>query len=92
MSIYSSKTGVTSILKSFSGADRERAKTVALNKVRFSTPKEKGIVESVRVALEEHNFHLIQEFTFFIREGDICVSYHYLKPFNCKLGTLKFTG
>jgi len=75
MSIYSSKTGITSILKSFCSADRERAKTAALNKVRFSTPKEKGIVESVRVALEEKNFHLIQEFTHFIREADLCVSY-----------------
>lgn len=73
MSVYSSKTGVTSILKSFSNADRERAKKAALNKVRFTTPKEKGIIESVRVALEEHNFHLIQEFTHFIREAEICV-------------------
>ncbi|KAH8400618.1 hypothetical protein KR222_008739 [Zaprionus bogoriensis] len=71
MSMYSSKTGVPSILKTFSGADRERAKAAALNKVRFETPKEKGIVESVRVALEEHNFHLIQEFTHFIREADL---------------------
>ncbi|XP_060651233.1 RNA polymerase I-specific transcription initiation factor RRN3 [Drosophila nasuta] len=72
MSMFSSKTGITSILKSFSGADRERAKTAALNKVRFSTPKEKGIIESVRVALEEHNFHLIQEFTYFLREAELC--------------------
>ncbi|ALC40408.1 Tif-IA, partial [Drosophila busckii] len=71
MSVYSSKTGVTSILKSFSSADRERAKTAALNKVRFETPKEKGIVESVRVALEEQNFHLIQEFTYFLSEADL---------------------
>ncbi|KAH8262789.1 hypothetical protein KR044_000362 [Drosophila immigrans] len=72
MSMFSSKTGITSILKSYSGSDRERAKTAALNKVRFSTPKEKGIIESVRVALEEHNFHLIQEFTYFLREADFC--------------------
>ncbi|KAM8715760.1 hypothetical protein ACLKA7_002756 [Drosophila subpalustris] len=72
MSLYSSKTGTTSILKSFSSADRERAKTAALNKVRFSTPKEKGIVESVRVALEDHNFYLIKEFTYFINEADLC--------------------
>ncbi|XP_034100805.1 RNA polymerase I-specific transcription initiation factor RRN3 [Drosophila albomicans] len=72
MSMFSSKTGITSILKSFSGADRERAKTAALNKVRFSTPKEKGIIESVRVALEEHNFHFIQEFTYFLREAELC--------------------
>ncbi|XP_062143044.1 LOW QUALITY PROTEIN: RNA polymerase I-specific transcription initiation factor RRN3 [Drosophila sulfurigaster albostrigata] len=72
MSMFSSKTGITSILKSYSGADRERAKTAALNKVRFSTPKEKGIIESVRVALEEHNFHLIQEFTYFLREAELC--------------------
>lgn len=74
MSVYSSKTTNTSILKSFSSADRERIKTAALNKVRFITPKEKGIVESVRVALEEKNFHLIQEFTYFLREADLCVS------------------
>ncbi|TDG46125.1 hypothetical protein AWZ03_007467 [Drosophila navojoa] len=72
MSIYSSKTTNTSILKPFSSADRERVKAAALNKVRFITPKEKGIVESVRVALEENNFHLIQEFTHFLREADLC--------------------
>lgn len=75
MSMYSSKTGVTSILKSFSGADRERAKTAALNKVRFQTPKVKGIIESVRVALDDHNFHLIQEFTHFVCEADLSVSW-----------------
>lgn len=74
MSVYSSKTTTTSILKSFSSADRERVKTAALNKVRFITPKEKGIVESVRVALDEQNFHLIQEFTYYLREADLCVS------------------
>ncbi|EDV99002.1 RNA polymerase I-specific transcription initiation factor RRN3 [Drosophila grimshawi] len=71
MSVYSSKTVNTSILKAFSNADRERVKTAAINKVRFVTPKEKGIVESVRVALEEKNFHLVQEFTYFLCEAEL---------------------
>lgn len=71
MSIYTSKTVTTSVLKSYSGADRERAKTAAANKVRFATTKEKGLVESVRIAVEEGKFHLIQEFTYFLRESDI---------------------
>ncbi|EDV35386.1 uncharacterized protein Dana_GF22755, isoform A [Drosophila ananassae] len=68
MSVYPTKT---SILKTFSGADRERAKVMAANKVRFSTPKEKGLAESVRVASEEQNFHLVHEFTYFLREAEL---------------------
>ncbi|KAH8292756.1 hypothetical protein KR054_000362 [Drosophila jambulina] len=71
MSVFTSKTGATSILKPFSGADRERAKTAAANKVRFATPKEKGLVESIRLAVEDGNFHLVQEFSYFIRESDL---------------------
>ncbi|KAH8251454.1 hypothetical protein KR038_000158 [Drosophila bunnanda] len=71
MSVYTSKTGATSILKPFSGADREKAKTAAANKVRFATAKEKGLVESIRVAVEDGNFLLVQEFTYFIRESDL---------------------
>ncbi|XP_068139988.1 RNA polymerase I-specific transcription initiation factor RRN3 [Drosophila tropicalis] len=71
MSVYTSKTSVTSILKTFSSVDRERAKTAALNKVRFATPKEKGLKESVRVALEEHDYHLVQEFSYFLCEADL---------------------
>lgn len=71
MSVYTTKT---SILKTFSGADRERAKVMAANKVRFSTPKEKGLAESVRVASEEQNFHLVHEFTYFLREAELDVS------------------
>jgi len=75
MPVYSSKTGVKSILRPFDSGDIERAKTAALNKVRFTTPKKMGIVESVRVALEEQNFKLIREFAFFICVADHCVSY-----------------
>ncbi|KAH8394037.1 RNA polymerase I-specific transcription initiation factor RRN3 [Drosophila serrata] len=71
MSIYTTKSGATSILKPFSGADRERAKTAAANKVRFATAKEKGLLESIRVAVEDGNFHFVQEFTYFIRESDL---------------------
>ncbi|XP_044315217.1 RNA polymerase I-specific transcription initiation factor RRN3 isoform X2 [Drosophila rhopaloa] len=71
MSVLTSTTGVTSILKTFSGEERHRAKTVAANKVRFSTPKEKGLAESVRVAVEEGNFYLVKEFTFFLWEAEL---------------------
>lgn len=62
---------MTSILKTFSGVKRNQANAVAINKVRFSTPKEKGLAESVRVALEERNFHLVKEFTYFLREAEL---------------------
>ncbi|XP_039481848.1 RNA polymerase I-specific transcription initiation factor RRN3 [Drosophila santomea] len=71
MSFFTSKTDVTSILKTFSGVKRHQANAVAINKVRFSTPKEKGLAESVRVALEDRNFHLVKEFTYFIREAEL---------------------
>ncbi|BFF93998.1 RNA polymerase I-specific transcription initiation factor RRN3 [Drosophila madeirensis] len=70
MSAYTSKTGTTSILKSFTSADRERAKAAAINKVRFSTPKEKGLLESVRAA-QGGNFHLVKEFSFYLLEADL---------------------
>ncbi|KAH8241230.1 hypothetical protein KR032_002955 [Drosophila birchii] len=71
MSVYTRKTGATSILKPFSGADRERAKTAAANKVRFATLREIGLAESIRLAVEDANFHLVHEFTYFIRESDL---------------------
>ncbi|KAH8421224.1 hypothetical protein KR009_001757 [Drosophila setifemur] len=71
MSVLTNKTGVKSILKSFSGADRERVKAAAANKVRFVTTRDKGLAESVRVALEEGNFHMVEEFTYFLREAEI---------------------
>jgi len=64
---------VTSILKPFSSAEGYRATSVTANKVRFSSPKERGLAESVRVALEEGNFHPVKEFTNFIRQAEINV-------------------
>jgi len=53
MSVYSNKTGIKSSLKPYCSDNIKRAKTAVLNKVRFTTPKKMGIIESVRVALEE---------------------------------------
>jgi len=75
MSVYSNKTGIKSSLKPYCSDNIKRAKTAVLNKVRFTTPKKMGIIESVRVALEEKNFHLIKEFAYFILMADLCVSY-----------------
>ncbi|KAH8272200.1 hypothetical protein KR018_011108, partial [Drosophila ironensis] len=61
---------ITSI-KSFAGADRERIKTAAVNKVRFAEIRRKGLVESVRVASDERNFHWVQEFAYFLREAEL---------------------
>ncbi|XP_017085375.2 RNA polymerase I-specific transcription initiation factor RRN3, partial [Drosophila eugracilis] len=69
--LYTMKSGVTSILKPFSVAKRHTANAVTLNKVRFATPKEKGLVESVRVAINEGNFNMVKEFTFFLREAEL---------------------
>lgn len=65
-------SGIRYTPEPISNADRERAKEAALNKVRSEMPREKGIRESVRVALEERNFHLVMEFTHFIRVIEIC--------------------
>ncbi|XP_070855393.1 RNA polymerase I-specific transcription initiation factor RRN3-like isoform X6 [Drosophila suzukii] len=71
MSLHTSMSVVTSILKPFSSAEGYRATSVTANKVRFSSPKERGLAESVRVALEEGNFHPVKEFTNFIRQAEI---------------------
>ncbi|XP_043949730.1 RNA polymerase I-specific transcription initiation factor RRN3 isoform X2 [Drosophila biarmipes] len=71
MSLHTSKTGLTSFFKKFSSEERYRATAVAVNKVRFSSPKERGLAESVRVALEEGNFHLLKEFTNFLRQAEL---------------------
>ncbi|KAH8346289.1 hypothetical protein KR084_001946 [Drosophila pseudotakahashii] len=68
---YASKSGVTSILKTFSSAERHRSTSVAVNKVRFFSPKDVGLAESIRVAQEEGNFHLVKEYIHFLRHSEL---------------------
>uniref|UniRef100_A0A6P4E2K2 RNA polymerase I-specific transcription initiation factor RRN3-like n=1 Tax=Drosophila rhopaloa TaxID=1041015 RepID=A0A6P4E2K2_DRORH len=69
MSVYTTRTGLKSILKKFPGWQRVRLE--AANKVRFSISIEKGLAESVRVALEEGNFRLVKEFIYFLSEAEL---------------------
>ncbi|KAM8718911.1 hypothetical protein ACLKA7_011590 [Drosophila subpalustris] len=68
MFIYGRKTVTTT---RFGHVHREIAKKAAVAKVRCSMSEGKGVVESVRVALEENDFHLIKEITSFINIGDL---------------------
>lgn len=73
-SVYSAKTGLSSILKAYSPAERERAKNIAINKVRFEIPKQKGILDAVEAVNEHNNFQPLNEFVSFLKETEISVS------------------
>uniref|UniRef100_W8ASN5 RNA polymerase I-specific transcription initiation factor RRN3 n=1 Tax=Ceratitis capitata TaxID=7213 RepID=W8ASN5_CERCA len=70
-SVYSAKTGLSSILKTYSPAERERAKNIAINKVRFEMPKQKGILEAVEAVNAHNNFQPLNEFVAFLKETEL---------------------
>ncbi|XP_039950355.1 RNA polymerase I-specific transcription initiation factor RRN3 [Bactrocera tryoni] len=70
-SVYSAKTGLSSILKAYSPAERERAKNIAINKVRFEIPKQKGILDAVEAVNEHNNFQPLNEFVAFLKETEL---------------------
>ncbi|XP_036321905.1 RNA polymerase I-specific transcription initiation factor RRN3 [Rhagoletis pomonella] len=71
MSVYSVKTGLSSILKAYSPAEREKAKNIAINKVRFEMPKRKGILDAVEAVNDHNNFQPLNEFVAFLRETEM---------------------
>lgn len=68
MSIYTAKTGVSSILKSYSPAEREKAKTSVINKVRFQLPKDRGLIAAIDDVLNYENYTQYHEFILFLTE------------------------
>lgn len=71
MSVFSAKTSRTSlssILKSYSPSERDKAKNAIINKVRFEMPKQKGLLEVVNAVEEKQNFDPMEEFVSFINE------------------------
>ncbi|XP_053958304.1 RNA polymerase I-specific transcription initiation factor RRN3 [Anastrepha ludens] len=71
MSVYSMKTGLSSILKAYSPTEREKAKNIAINKVRFEMPKLKGILDAVEAVNEHNNFQPLNEFVAYLREAEL---------------------
>lgn len=77
MSVISGRTGRTSlssILKSYSPAERDKAKNAIINKVRFEMPKQKGLLEVVKAVEERKNYEQMNEFVAFLTENNLEVS------------------
>lgn len=82
MSVYSAKTSRTSfssILKTYSPAERDKTKNAIINKVRFDMPKQKGLLHVVATVEEKQNFDQMNEFVSFLRENILDVSGSILK-------------
>uniref|UniRef100_A0A1I8P1V4 RNA polymerase I-specific transcription initiation factor RRN3 n=1 Tax=Stomoxys calcitrans TaxID=35570 RepID=A0A1I8P1V4_STOCA len=71
MSVISGKTSLSSILKSYSTSEREKAKAAVINKVRFEMPKQKGLLEAVKAVEERQNFQPMSEFVGYLSENTL---------------------
>lgn len=77
MSVFSartSRTTLSSILKSYSTSEREKAKNAIINKVRFEMPKQKGLLEVVSAVEERGSYEQMNELVCFLRENTLEVS------------------
>lgn len=74
MSVITSRTSLSSILKTYSPAEREKTKANIMNKVRFEMPKQKGILEVVKAVEERQHFEAMNEFVAFLTENNLDVS------------------
>ncbi|KAM7352486.1 RNA polymerase I-specific transcription initiation factor RRN3 homolog Tif-IA [Cochliomyia hominivorax] len=84
MSVYSAKTSRTSlssILKTYSPSERDKAKNAIINKVRFEMPKQKGILEVVKAVEERKNYEQMNEFVGFLNEN-VLEDSEFLRIFN----------
>lgn len=73
-SVFTAKTGLSSILKAYSSSERDKAKNAIINKVRFEMPKRKGLQEVVKNVCETDNYQSLNEFVLFLKESDLTVS------------------
>ncbi|XP_061397691.1 RNA polymerase I-specific transcription initiation factor RRN3 [Musca vetustissima] len=71
MSVITSRTSLSSILKTYTPAEREKTKAAIMNKVRFEMPRQKGILEVVKAVEERQNFEAMNEFVAFLTENDL---------------------
>ncbi|XP_030381459.1 RNA polymerase I-specific transcription initiation factor RRN3-like [Scaptodrosophila lebanonensis] len=71
MSVSTAKSDITSILKPATRAAWKSARTAALKTVRFSMPREIGLIASVNAALNSNDFKAVEAFAFFLRESPL---------------------
>lgn len=76
MSVYSARTGLSSILKSYSTVEREKAKAAVINKVRFEMPKEHGVAGAIEAVLNYNDYMIYNEFVSFLKESSLTVSWY----------------
>lgn len=74
MSVYSAKTSLSSILKTYSPAERDKTKQALINKVRFEIPKEKSIIKIIKEGIKQDNFQQVLEYIDFLKESNLSVS------------------
>lgn len=70
-SVYSMKTGISSFLKSYSPAERDRARNACINKVRFEMPKKFGLLKTLEEVMQNQNYALYNEFVAYLREDSL---------------------
>ncbi|XP_055906344.1 RNA polymerase I-specific transcription initiation factor RRN3 [Eupeodes corollae] len=66
MSVYSAKTGLSSILKSYTPTEREKTKAAIINKVRFQEPRR--LKDGINGVLEKNNYMIINEYGEYLKE------------------------
>lgn len=66
MSVYSAKTGLASILKSYAPTEREKAKTAIINKVRFEETR--SLKEGIKAVQDKENYTILNEYAAYLRE------------------------
>ncbi|XP_055376833.1 RNA polymerase I-specific transcription initiation factor RRN3 [Condylostylus longicornis] len=71
MSEYTSKTGLSSILKNYSSVERDKLKLTAINKVRFGLPKERGLLFVVEDVINNDNYFHYREFLEFLSSEEV---------------------
>lgn len=71
MSVISTKTGLSSILKNYSATDRDKAKNAIINRVRFDISKKNGLREAVKSVCEEQNYKPLHDFIDYVSEENL---------------------
>lgn len=71
MSEYSVKTGMSSFLKSYNPADRDRSRNNCINKVRFEMPKNFGLLKTLQEKMENQNDGPYNEFVAYLKEDSL---------------------
>lgn len=74
ISARTSRTALSSILKTYSPSERDKTKNTIINRVRFEMPKQKGILEVVAAVAERRNYDPMNEFVSFLSENELEVS------------------